>query len=82
MSALEQPTRDLILTPGNPAPPGGVVEWLTEASGVRLRTARWILPAREARGTVVLIQGRTEFIEKYFEVIADLRTAAGLLERA
>jgi lysophospholipase len=39
---------------------------------VRLRTARWILPVREAKGTVVLIQGRTEFIEKYFEVIREL----------
>jgi lysophospholipase len=72
MSAAPQPTRDFILTPGNPAPPGGVVEWLTEGDGVRLRTARWILPAHEARGTVVLIQGRTEFIEKYFEVVREL----------
>jgi lysophospholipase len=72
MSADSQPTRDLVLTPGNPAPPGGVVEWVTEGDGVRLRTARWMLPARECRGTVVLIQGRTEFIEKYFEVVREL----------
>jgi lysophospholipase len=71
MSAAE-PTRDLVLSPGNTAPPGAVVEWLTEGDGVRLRSARWILPAREARGTVVLVQGRTEFIEKYFEVIREL----------
>src|SRR5690242_9204053 len=71
MSAAE-PTRDLILSPSNPAPLGGVVEWLTEGDGVRLRTARWILPPRESRGTVVLIQGRTEFIEKYFEVVREL----------
>ena len=71
MSATE-PTRDLISLPGNPAPPGGVAEWMTEGDGVRLRTARWILPAREAQGTVVLVQGRTEFIEKYFEVVREL----------
>ena len=72
MSAIEPAGTDLISAPGNPAPPGGVVEWLTEANGVRLRSARWILPAREARGTVVLAQGRTEFVEKYFEVIREL----------
>jgi lysophospholipase len=71
MSAAE-PTRDLVLSQGNPAPPGGVVEWLTEGDGVRIRTARWILPLHEARGTVVLIQGRSEFIEKYFEVVREL----------
>jgi len=71
MSAPE-PTREFVAAPGNPVPPGAVVEWLTEGDGVRLRTARWILPAREARGTVVLIQGRTEFIEKYFEVVREL----------
>ena len=72
MSAVLEPIRELISSPGNSAPPGVVVEWLTEASGVRLRTARWILPPREARGTVVLVQGRTEFIEKYFEVVREL----------
>jgi lysophospholipase len=71
MSAAE-PAGDLVSSPGNPAPPGGVVESFDEANGVRLRTARWILPAREARGTVALIQGRTEFIEKYFEVVREL----------
>jgi lysophospholipase len=62
----------LVAVPGYPAPPGAVVEWLTLADGVRLRTARWILPASETHGTVVLIQGRTEFIEKYFEVVGEL----------
>ncbi|MBI1212792.1 MAG: alpha/beta fold hydrolase [Alphaproteobacteria bacterium] len=66
------PARDLVLSPGNPAPPGGVVEWLTEGDRVRLRTVRWILPPHEVRGTVVLVQGRSEFIEKYFEVVREL----------
>lgn len=39
---------------------------------MRLRTVRWILPDAETRGTVVLVQGRSEFIEKYYEVIAEL----------
>jgi lysophospholipase len=70
--ALAGPPSDLVAVPGYPAPPGAVVEWLTLGDGVRLRTVRWILPQHEARGTVLLIQGRTEFIEKYFEVVGEL----------
>jgi lysophospholipase len=66
------PASDLVAVPGYPAPPGAVVEWLTLGDGVELRTARWLLPAHECRGTVVLIQGRSEFIEKYFEVVGEL----------
>ena len=38
-----------------------------------MRYARWSAPAGR-KGTVVLLQGRAEFIEKYFETVADLRT--------
>jgi lysophospholipase len=56
----------------NPQPPGGQVESVVTADGLRLRTARW--PAiGDARGTILLVQGRTEFIEKYFETIGELR---------
>ena len=41
--------------------------------GVQLRHARWDATRGPRRGTVCLFQGRGEFIEKYFEVIADLR---------
>jgi len=41
---------------------------------VRLRTARVAAdPAQPARGVCVLLNGQTEFIEKYFEVIDELR---------
>ena len=70
--APDGPLPDLVSVPGNPAPPGAVVEWLTLGDGVKLRTARWILPGRDTHGTVALIGGRTEFIEKYFEVIGEL----------
>lgn len=63
---------DLVAAPGNPAPPGAVVEWLTAGDGVRLRTVRWIKPAHETHGTVLLVQGRSEFVEKYFEVVGEL----------
>ena len=70
--ALAGPHPDLVAVPGLPAPPGAVVEWLALGDDVKIRTVRWILPPSEAHGTVVLIQGRTEFIEKYFEVVAEL----------
>jgi lysophospholipase len=62
----------LISIPENPAPPGGTEEHIRAADGVRLRTARWA-PASPI-GTVVLLGGRGEFIEKYFEVIGELLT--------
>ncbi|MDP1911587.1 MAG: alpha/beta hydrolase, partial [Hyphomicrobium sp.] len=40
--------------------------------GTRLRHARWN-PATTRRGTVVLLQGRADMIEKYFEVVEELR---------
>src|ERR1700748_2603989 len=47
--------------------------WL-EVDGVRLRAARvGAAPERPARGVCVLLNGQTEFIEKYFEVIDELR---------
>lgn len=70
--ARSGPQSDFVVVPGFPAPPGGVVEWITLGDDVKLRTARWILPPHEAQGTVVLINGRTEFIEKYFEVVGEL----------
>jgi lysophospholipase len=38
-----------------------------------LRYARWSPPAGR-KGTVCLFQGRAEFIEKYYETVADLRS--------
>src|SRR3984957_3315006 len=54
-----------------PAPPDAIVAVARAVDGVQLRTARWV-PQTARRGTVVLLQGRSEFIEKYFEVIAEL----------
>jgi lysophospholipase len=61
----------LASTRDNPAPPGAIEEDLLTADGVRLRAARWP-PAGAARGTVALLGGRGEFIEKYFEMAKDL----------
>ena len=40
---------------------------------MRVRMAFWPATAATARGTIVLLQVRTEFIEKYFEVVGELR---------
>lgn len=55
-------------------PPGGEVRILRAADGIELRVASWAAPpSGPARGTVLLLHGYTEFIEKYYEVIAHLR---------
>ncbi|RZJ04787.1 MAG: alpha/beta hydrolase [Brevundimonas sp.] len=64
----------LMGVPGAAAPPGGEGEWFRGAGGLRLRAALWT-PSRgvtpEPRGTVVLSPGRTEPIEKYYELIGN-----------
>jgi lysophospholipase len=46
------------------------VEWIEGAHGHRQRSA--LFPATDPVGTVVLSTGRTEFIEKYAEVVGEL----------
>lgn len=59
--------------PDNPLPAGGKAVAVETVDGLRLRAARFLPPAGGGtRGTVVILQGRTEFIEKYAETIADL----------
>lgn len=60
--------------PGDPLPTARAF-WLRAEDGVRLRAAHW--PAGGASGTVLLFPGRTEYLEKYAEVAAELN-AAGL----
>ena len=61
----------LVAIPEAPIPPGGGAEWFAGAGGARLRAALFA-PKGRARGSVVLSTGRTEPIEKYFEVIGEL----------
>jgi lysophospholipase len=62
-----------VRVPGNPEPEGAEEIWFEGRGGVRLRAL--VAPAlqRPARGSVILCNGRTEFIEKYFEVIRELQ---------
>src|SRR5258708_33737307 len=62
----------LISIPENPAPEGVATAMLKTPDGVSIRYARWEPPSGR-RGTVCIFPGRTEFIEKYFEKVRDLR---------
>src|SRR5690349_18388331 len=64
---------DLVSIPANPVPEGAVTGTLKTKDGVNLRFARWHPPPGR-KGTVVLFQGRAEFIEKYFETVRELRS--------
>lgn len=58
---------------GNLEPDGAEELWLEGRGGVKLRAL--LAPALNGppRGTVLLCAGRTEFIEKYFEVVSELQ---------
>ncbi|HEX2816537.1 MAG TPA: alpha/beta hydrolase, partial [Phenylobacterium sp.] len=64
----------LIETADAKAPPGGEAAWYAGAGGAKLRAALWtpvLAPGARARGSIVLSGGRTEPIEKYYEVIGE-----------
>ena len=62
----------LIDIPAAPVPERGGAEWFKGADGARLRAALF-QPAAAPRGSVVVSPGRTEAIEKYFEVVRELQ---------
>lgn len=61
----------LVSIPEAPVPDSGKAEWFRGADGATLRAATFF-PDGPARGTVVLSPGRSEPLEKYFEVVDDL----------
>lgn len=62
----------LTFLPGAPAPRGITATWVEGVKGCRLRAAA--APAEgTARGTVAIFNGRADFIEKHFEVLAELQ---------
>lgn len=64
---------ELISLAKNPVPSGPIVGSFNGYDGEPLRYAIWHGTRGPRRGTICLFQGRAEFIEKYFETIADLR---------
>jgi lysophospholipase len=59
--------------PGNDVPDGAEEHWLEGRGGVRVRVMTAPAARQPVRGTAVVAPGRTEFIEKYFEVIRELQ---------
>src|SRR5947209_14100087 len=68
---------EIFPTPDNPAPPGAIVPPVRTGDDLMLRVVRWV-PHGEPLGTVAILPGRTEFVEKYFEVTGEL-LARGLV---
>ena len=64
---------ELVATPKNPIPLGASVGFLKARRGVKLRFAHWRSALKQRYGTVCIFPGRSEFIEKYFEVVGELR---------
>src|SRR4029453_4223446 len=62
----------LVSIPSNPVPEDVVSGTIKTSDGAELRFARWAPPPGR-KGTVCVFTGRSEYIEKYFETVRDLR---------
>jgi lysophospholipase len=62
-----------VMVPGNPPPQSAEQVWFEGRSGMRLRACLAPAVRTPARGTVIVCPGRTEFIEKYFEVAREVQ---------
>ena len=70
-SRLPQEARaDLVSAGPFPVPPGAEVRVVRTEDGVALRCARWRAEASRREALVIVMQGRTEYIERYGETIA------------
>lgn len=49
--------------------PDGICHWIVSADGVRIRVGHWT--AQDAKGTILIFPGRTEYIEKYGRTATD-----------
>jgi lysophospholipase len=71
-TVTDQMIRPLVETPANPAPPGTRVNSLGLRDGKELRYAITPASAQPQQGTVIVLHGRNECIEKYFETMRDI----------
>jgi lysophospholipase len=62
-------------SPDNPLPSNAEAGTFQTRDGKRVRYALFGATGRPLRGTIILLQGRNECIEKYFETIRDLQKA-------
>lgn len=52
---------------------GGRAQFFRSFDGAYIRSAHWPAPEAPGRGGVLILPGRTEFIEKYLETVAELQ---------
>lgn len=64
---------DMVLVPGNPPPEGAEIIWYEGEGGIRLRLLYAPATVATPRALAIVCPGRTESIEKYFEVQRDLQ---------
>ncbi len=69
----EAVTDDIVDVEGNPRPQGARIVWFEGVGGRRLRACLCPATVTDPRGTTIVCPGRTEFIEKYFEVARELQ---------
>ncbi len=63
----------LVETADNPMPPGAIAGTVQTPDGMSVRYARWRSLAHPVNGTVLLLHGRAEYIEKMYETVTNLR---------
>lgn len=63
----------LFAHPDYPVPGHGKAWFAKTRDGAQLRFASWRPTVKPMRGTILLVQGRAEFIERYSETIVELR---------
>ena len=63
----------LIRSADNPMPANPIAGTLTTPDKATIRYARWKTKLHPVKGTVILLHGRAEYIEKMFETVADLQ---------
>ena len=68
-----QTENQIVDVPGNPRPDGARIIWFEGIGGRRLRACLAPATSESPRGTTIVCPGRTEFIEKYFEVARELQ---------
>lgn len=69
MTTLEH----LVETPDDPTPPGARCTTFPATDGVRLRGAVFPPVGAGGKGTVLVLHGRAEFIERLYETVRDLQ---------
>ncbi len=64
--------QNLVSIPDNPIPDGALVERVETRDGVTLRAAIWRPRTLENGKVILVLQGRTEFVERYAETVREL----------